>query len=73
MGIIYLRCDLICSSSTLALLLRANSTTIPGPINYASEECVAVARDVLDIHQQCMVSVRSSKGNISMLQKYINW
>jgi hypothetical protein len=72
MGIIYLRCDLICSSSTLALVLRANST-IPGPVNYASEECVAVARDVLDIHQQCMVGVRSSKGAISMLQKYINW
>ncbi|KIW09779.1 hypothetical protein PV08_11879 [Exophiala spinifera] len=72
MAIVYLRCDLVCSSSTLALILRA--APAPGEsANRASEECVTVAREVMDIHQQCMDSVKSWKGNTAMLQKYINW
>jgi len=72
MGAIYLRCDLICSCSSLVLVLRAISNT-SGPAGGASDECVAVAREVMDIHQQCMITVSKSRGKSSMLHKYINW
>lgn len=72
MGAVYLRCDLVCSSSSLALVLRAIPPT-SGSAGSVSDECVVVAREVMDIHQQCMATVRSSRGNSSMLQKYINW
>ncbi|KAK5051527.1 hypothetical protein LTR84_003179 [Exophiala bonariae] len=72
MGIVYLRCDLVCTSSTLALILRAAPTEGKAE-SRASDDCIAVAREVMEIHQQCMNSVRNCKGNTAMLQKYINW
>lgn len=67
MRLIYLRCDLVCQSSLLALVLRASSE------GSALIECVAVARDVLDKHEQCMQDVRGCKNDPSMAAKYVNW
>ncbi|KAI7978784.1 hypothetical protein EIK77_006641, partial [Talaromyces pinophilus] len=66
MCLIYLRCDLVCQSSLLALVLRASSE------GSALVECVAVARDVLDMHEQCMQDVRGCKNDPLIARKYIN-
>jgi hypothetical protein len=69
---IYLQCDLICFYSLLTLILRA----IPAfgdSSSSVSEECVAVARDALDIHQQCVVAIRGFKNDPFIVTKYLNW
>ncbi|XXG95182.1 rRNA-processing protein cgr1 [Hypoxylon texense] len=72
MRIVYLRCDLVCQSSLLTLILRA-IPTVPGSANGVSDECVAVAREVMERHQQCIMEVRACKNDPSMVTKYINW
>ncbi|KAI0173200.1 hypothetical protein GGR52DRAFT_579960 [Hypoxylon sp. FL1284] len=72
MRIIYLRCDLVCQSSLLALILRAIPTS-PGLVSGVSDESVTVAREVMEIHQQCMLDVRTCKAGPAMVSKYINW
>ena len=72
MRVIYLQCDLVCQSSLLVLILRAIPTA-RGSLSGVSDDCVAAARDVLDIHQQCMTGVRGCKSDPSMVTKYINW
>jgi hypothetical protein len=72
MRVIYLQFDLVCQSSVLALILRA-ITTAPGSLTGVSDDCVAVARDALDLHEQCMQSVYNCKSNPFMVTKYISW
>lgn len=72
MRAIYLRCDLVCQLSCLALVLRAIPTA-PGSLDGASEECITAARDALDMHQQCMTGIRACKNDPSQVIKYINW
>ncbi|KAI4863796.1 hypothetical protein F4820DRAFT_359771 [Hypoxylon rubiginosum] len=72
MRIVYLRCDLVCQSSLLTLILRA-IPTVPNSVSGVSDECVAVAREVMEIHQQCIMDVRACKNDPSMVTKYINW
>ncbi|KIX01886.1 uncharacterized protein Z518_07825 [Rhinocladiella mackenziei CBS 650.93] len=72
MRAVYLRCELICQSSLLALILRAIPPA-PGSLGGVSDDCVAVARETLDIHQQCMQQVRSCKSDPFMITKYLNW
>ncbi|KAL0941544.1 C6 transcription factor [Colletotrichum truncatum] len=70
--ILYHQCKLVCHSSLLALILRA----VPAKgasLSGASDECVAVARLTLDVHQQCMTSIRNCKTDSSILKKYISW
>jgi hypothetical protein len=69
---IYLQCDLVCFYSLLTLILRA----IPASgdsLSSVSDECVAVARDALDIHQQCIEGIRGFKNDPFMVTRYLNW
>lgn len=72
MQAIYLRCDLVSQCSLLALILRAIPTA-RGSLSGVSDDCVAVARNALDIHQQCMTIVRDCKSDPFIVTKYINW
>jgi hypothetical protein len=66
--VLYLNFDLVCQSSMLALILRA----IPEPGGGVSDDCVAVAREVLAMHEQCMAAVRGAPDPL-MVTKYLNW
>ncbi|KAF4473093.1 hypothetical protein FALBO_19 [Fusarium albosuccineum] len=67
--LMYLNFDVVCQSSLLALILRA----IPSAQNPESpQSCVAIARDTLDRHEQCMEELRTSKDPL-LIRKYINW
>ncbi|KAI1105790.1 hypothetical protein F4804DRAFT_340971 [Jackrogersella minutella] len=72
MRIVYLQCDVVCQSSLLALILRAAPGT-RGSVSGVSDECVAVARETLDVHHHCMMAVSSCKTDPFMVIKYINW
>lgn len=72
MGVIYLQFDLVCQSSMLTLILRAIATA-PGSQSGISDDCLAVARVALDMHEQSMRSVYSCKSNPFMVAKYISW
>lgn len=70
--IVYKQCDLVCKSSLLTLILRA--IPVPrGSMSGAIDECIAVAREVLDVHQQCIHNVRNCESNPFMVTTYINW
>ncbi|KAI9704645.1 MAG: hypothetical protein M1820_005393 [Bogoriella megaspora] len=72
MRAIYLKCDLVCQNSLLALVFQA----IPTTQDFRGEalgDCVSVARNALDIHEQCMKDVRDCKNDPFMVTKYINW
>jgi hypothetical protein len=70
MRALYIQCELMCQLSLLTLILRAKPT-IKGL--GVSEQCIAVARDSLEVHEQCMTEVRSSKNPSYMARRYINW
>ncbi|KAI1414111.1 hypothetical protein F5Y13DRAFT_179093 [Hypoxylon sp. FL1857] len=72
MRVVYLQCEILCESSLLALILRAVPAA-QGSLSGISDDCVAVARDTLDVHHQCMMEVRGCKTDSSMVTKYINW
>jgi hypothetical protein len=72
MRVMYLQFDLVCQSSLLALILRAIPTA-RGSSSGVSDDCVAVARDALDMHEQCIMSTHSFKSNPLMASKYISW
>ncbi len=69
---VYLQSELVHQSSTLALILRATPPPPDSP-SHISNECLAVARDVFDIHEQCMSGVRGCRNDPYMVNKYINW
>ncbi|KAH8898669.1 hypothetical protein GQ53DRAFT_635840 [Thozetella sp. PMI_491] len=70
--VIYLQCELICQCSLLTLVLRAVPST-SNPLSISSDDCVATAREVLDIHQQCVEGARRCKNDPLMASKYMNW
>ncbi|RGP67108.1 hypothetical protein FSPOR_6164 [Fusarium sporotrichioides] len=67
--VIYLHCDLVCQSSMMSMVLRA----IPAAGNtYATDSCVTVARNTLDLHGQCMKLVDGCKDPL-LMKRYISW
>ncbi|KAF4972348.1 hypothetical protein FSARC_1070 [Fusarium sarcochroum] len=59
----------VCQSSLLAMILRA----IPGPGNMDLSGCyITVARNTLDLHDQCMKLVNGCKNPL-LIRRYINW
>ncbi|KAH8200807.1 hypothetical protein TruAng_005044 [Truncatella angustata] len=72
MRVVYLQFDLVCQTSLLALILRAIPSTQISPSDI-SGECVAVARDALNAHEQCMTSLRGHERDPFMFTKYISW
>ncbi|KAF2493075.1 hypothetical protein BU16DRAFT_466133 [Lophium mytilinum] len=72
MQVVWMQCDLVCQTSILALILRASPAARDSPSS-ASDDCVAVAREALDIHEQCMMCVRGCKNDPLMETKYLNW
>lgn len=70
--VFYLQCDLVCQSSLLALILRATPVG-SGSLSNVPESCVTVARDTLNLHQECMKSVSEYTGDPFIINKYINW
>ncbi|OTA87219.1 hypothetical protein M434DRAFT_24015 [Hypoxylon sp. CO27-5] len=71
MRVVYLQCEVLCQSSLLALILRAVPTA-GASLSFVSEDCLVVAREVLDVHHQCMMGIRGCKTDSSMVTKYIN-
>ncbi|KAF6806653.1 C6 transcription factor [Colletotrichum sojae] len=69
--LLYLQCALVCHSSLLTLILRAIPAS-PASLSGATDECVAVARLTLDVHQQCMISIRSCETDPQIVNKYIS-
>lgn len=72
MRVFYLQGDVVCLSSLLVLVLRATPIT-RGALTNVPEDCAAVARDTLNMHQQCITTVREYKGDPFIISKYINW
>ncbi|KAF4908614.1 hypothetical protein CGCF415_v006499 [Colletotrichum fructicola] len=70
--VLYLQCHLVCHTSLLTLILRATPSVGSSPSG-ASDECVAVARLALEIHHQCMTSIRNCKSDPQIVNKYISW
>ncbi|KAF4336094.1 hypothetical protein FBEOM_10030 [Fusarium beomiforme] len=69
MKVIYLHCDLVCQSSLMAMVLRV----LPGSHGtYVHESCITVARNTLDLHDQCMKLVNGCKDPL-LIRRYINW
>ncbi len=70
--VVYLQCDLVCQSPILTQILWATPPD-RGSMSGVSEDCIAVARHVFDLHQQCTASLQSCKGDAYMVTKYVNW
>ncbi|KAF5624584.1 hypothetical protein F52700_9753 [Fusarium sp. NRRL 52700] len=69
MKVIYLHCDLVCQSALTAMVLRV----LPGPQGMeVHESCLTVARNTLDLHDQCMKLVNGCKDPL-LIRRYINW
>lgn len=72
MRLLYLQFDLVCHYSSLALVLRA----VQPPTNAfcdVSDDCAAVARHALEIHEQYMDILRRYNTDYSLVTKYISW
>ncbi|KAF5258513.1 hypothetical protein FOXYS1_10904 [Fusarium oxysporum] len=69
MRVIYLHCDLVCQSALTAMVLRV----LPGSQGMeVHESCLTVARNTLDLHDQCMKLVNGCKDPL-LIRRYINW
>ncbi|KAF4490466.1 hypothetical protein FAGAP_10763 [Fusarium agapanthi] len=69
MRVIYLHCDLVCQSALTAMVLRV----LPGSQGKeVHESCLTVARNTLDLHDQCMKLVNGCKDPL-LIRRYINW
>ncbi|KAF2117979.1 hypothetical protein BDV96DRAFT_406881 [Lophiotrema nucula] len=64
------KCDLVCETSLLALILRARPATA-GFMGGISDDCVIAAREALEMHEQCMNHLKAL-GN-DMIVTYVNW
>ncbi|UPK99962.1 hypothetical protein LCI18_010897 [Fusarium solani-melongenae] len=69
MRAIYLQSDFVCQSSLLALILKAIP---PGQHPDIPDNCIAVARNTLDMHERCMEGMRRCKDPL-LVRKYVNW
>lgn len=67
-----MQCELICQYSLLALVLRAVSTSVDCS-GGVSDECLTVAREALQVHEQCIATVRGCQHEPLMLARYVNW
>ncbi|ENH75357.1 hypothetical protein FOC1_g10002913 [Fusarium oxysporum f. sp. cubense race 1] len=68
MKVIYLHCDLVCQSALTAMVLRV----LPGSQGMeVHESCLTVARNTLDLHDQCMKLVNGCKDPL-LIRRYIN-
>ncbi|KAF5621438.1 hypothetical protein F25303_12308 [Fusarium sp. NRRL 25303] len=69
MKVIYLHCDLVCQSALTAMVLRV----LPGSQGMVvHDSCLTVARNTLDLHDQCMKLVNGCKDPL-LIRRYINW
>ncbi|KAH6986377.1 hypothetical protein BKA56DRAFT_613753 [Ilyonectria sp. MPI-CAGE-AT-0026] len=68
MQVVNIQCELACHCSLLALILRVISTA-----GGSLEHCFAVARDVLDIHHQCIISLRGCENAAFMISRHLDW
>ncbi|KAF4436610.1 hypothetical protein FACUT_6205 [Fusarium acutatum] len=69
MKVIYLHCDLVCQSALTAMVLRV----LPGSQGMeVHESCLTVARNTLNLHDQCMKLVNGCKDPL-LIRRYINW
>ena len=71
-GKAYMQCELICQYSLLALILRAAPASA-GFSSSVSDECLAVAREALHVHEACVATIRNCKREPLMLARYVNW
>ncbi|KAL2819062.1 hypothetical protein BDW59DRAFT_165217 [Aspergillus cavernicola] len=69
--VIYLQCDLVTQYSLLALILRATPTA-EASVSEGSDDCVVVAREALEIHEQCLKALDGCKNASFMVTKYIS-
>lgn len=46
---------------------------MPGYPGDVPDECITVARNVLDLHQRCVTSIRDFTLDPFMLDKYLSW
>lgn len=67
---LYLRADMVCYTSLLSLILRA--VPFPDAGSGGLNECIAAAREVFELHQECMVLVRDS-DDPPTVRRYLNW
>ncbi|KAF2181556.1 hypothetical protein K469DRAFT_671308 [Zopfia rhizophila CBS 207.26] len=71
---IWLQSNLICQHSLLAQVLRAVPSSVSGgSLTSIPNDCIKVARDCLDMHEQCMRTIRDCKNDPFMMRRYINW
>ncbi|WAO96393.1 Zn(2)-C6 fungal-type domain-containing protein [Fusarium falciforme] len=69
MRVIYLQCDFVCQSSLLALILKAIP---PGQHPDIPDNCIAVARSTLDMHERCMEGMRRCKDLLLVRKALLN-
>lgn len=69
---VYFKIELVKQLSLLTLILRAVPAP-PGSLTTITDECAAAAYETLDMHQQCMVAVKDSRGDRLMTNRYLNW
>ncbi|KAL2204508.1 hypothetical protein CC79DRAFT_1337049, partial [Sarocladium strictum] len=67
----YVQNELLYQMSFLNALLR--TATSADPSGEVSEECIVVARDTLNVHQQCVASIKKWPGSDLILERYTNW
>ena len=68
----HLQCDLICQNSLLAQILRAKPC-YQDSLTQVSDECVDVAREVLEVHHQLISGVADRRGDGAVIMRYLNW
>ncbi|KAH7011262.1 hypothetical protein EDB80DRAFT_891108 [Ilyonectria destructans] len=66
--VVNIQCELAYHCSLLALILRAISTA-----GGSLEHCFAIARDILDIHHQCIISLRGCENDAFMISRHLDW
>ncbi|KAE8154259.1 fungal-specific transcription factor domain protein [Aspergillus avenaceus] len=69
---IYMKSDEVCRLSVLTLIYRA----IPAPEGSQStfiEECIVTARDALESHQSCMMTLQQGYKNKDLICSYLHW
>lgn len=67
---LYLKGDLVCHTSLLALVLRA--VPLSTHDTNVSNECLMAAREVFELHEQCMTCVRNC-NDPPTTARYLNW
>ncbi|KAE8451664.1 hypothetical protein EG329_003121 [Mollisiaceae sp. DMI_Dod_QoI] len=69
--VLFLKFDLVCESALLTLILRAIPPAWPSQSDGDSDGCIAVACEVLDMHQQCMIGIRGCTNDPFLIVRAI--